>query len=274
MTPGARRIAALVLGLVAAAAWTVTAQVSFDRGLQPVRPLYDGGAHLPPYRWVDPPAAFEKDNTAPEPGTKTFPLKGPRSPSETASTADSQAVVVFAEGGFEVPAGATAVEVTITPLDPEPIAPAPKGTALDGNAYRFDAVYLPSREPVRFSTPCPEVTSCATVILRWPMSGTKLLRAAYGTWTEIAGVNRLPEPSSQIYGNVDTLGTFAAAGAPAAPAAGKGNLANTIALVLGVVTVVGAVVVSRVLPARRKARAKRAAAVAKAKRKAARRRRS
>lgn len=266
----ARKLGALALGVVAALAWTIAADISFDRGLHPVRPLYDGGAPPPPYRWVNPPAAFAADNEAPQGTTKTFDLSGERSPSQAISSEDTQASIVFSDGALEVPAGATAVEVTITPLDTEPLPSAPKGFVVEGNAYRFEAVYLPSREPVRFKDPCPEVTSCGTVILRWPIAGTVLYRLVGDGWTEVKDAQHLAAPSFQIYGNVEGLGTYAAAGAPVAPE-GNDGLANTLALALGVIAVIAAIVASRFLPARRAARAKQAAAKKRVQSKAARR---
>lgn len=261
---------ALALGVFAALAWISAASVSFDRGLQPVRPLYDGGAPPPPYRFVTPPDAFKADNQKPTTTTKTFPVKAGRSPSQAIASDDSQASIVFSDGGFVVPKGATGVEVTITPLDPATKPAAPKGLALEGNAYRFDAVYLPSRDPLTLTSPCPEVTSCATIILRWPLTGTHLLKEDAGAWKTVTGVQHLPSPSFQIYGNVESLGTYIAAGVPTEMPSND-SLANVLALALGVVAVIAAVVVSRVLPARRKARAKQAMAKRKPQGKAAKR---
>lgn len=266
----ARQLGALALGIVGALAWTIAADISFDRGLHPVRPLYDGGAPPPPYRWVNPPAAFTADNQAPQGTTKTFDLSGERSPSQAISSEDTQASIVFSDGGIEVPAGATAVEVTITPLDTKPLPPAPKGFAVEGNAYRFEAVYLPSREPVRFTDPCPEVTSCGTVILRWPLVGTALYRLDGDGWTEVKDAQHLAAPSFQIYGNVEGLGTYVAAGAPVAPG-GDDGFANMLALALGAVAVIASIIAARFLPARRAARAKQAAAKKRVQGKAARR---
>lgn len=240
---------ALVLGLVAALAWIGAAGVSFDHGLQPVRPLYDGTHTLPPYAWVKPPPSAAAENQPPTPTKRTFALTpGKRSRSESIASADAQASIIFVEGGIVVPPGATGVELTITPSDPAPLGVA--GLKADGNAVTYEAVYLPSREPVRLTSPCPEATRCGTVILRYPLYGKKLFRRDGDAWVEVPGSQSVPS-GDQVYANVDSLGTFVAAGVPPAGPRDDGFV-NVLALGLGIAAVVAAVFLARYAPSRRK----------------------
>jgi hypothetical protein len=69
--------------------------------------------------------------------------------------------------------------VKITPLDPSTIALPPQGMRVDGNAYRIEAVYSVSKAPVVLSKP-------ATVVLRYPVHATDLLRYS-GGWVSLRG---------------------------------------------------------------------------------------
>lgn len=251
----------LALGLLAALAWTMAARVSFDQGLQPVRPLYDGNHALAPYRWVKAPRGAEATNQPPTTTVRTFDLvAGKKSPAESIAAGDAQASIIFAEGAMQTPPGATSVELTITPSIPVPLVKA-TGVTADGNTYRFDAVYLPSREPARFIQPCPEVTLCATIILRYPLYGKRMFRHDGQAWAEVQGTQSVPG-GDQVYGNVTGLGGFVAAGVPADQPRDD-SFVNLLALGLGIATVAGAVIVGRLAPARRKARARKRKAAAR-----------
>jgi hypothetical protein len=217
-------------GLAAALVYLGLAAVAFGPGELPVRPLFDGLAPPQPYRWVDPPEALAAQNQPPLAGTGEVPLGPDGSDPGQALTGDGQARLVLPEGVFPPRDGASAVSITITPLAPDTAAPPPEGLAFQGNAYRFEAEYVPaggSAEPVR----------TANVLLHYPSRATVLLRLDGSAW------RRLPSqdvPSNLlIFANSDRLGTFVAAGPPAD--GGGGSLlvvlasggAALLALVLG-----------------------------------------
>ena len=123
-----RRLAALTLaaGLLAIAAAQVLAPIGAP-------PLYDGVVPLEPYVWADPPldhpggaqgasAAIAVDNGANDLVAVATPEMVP------------QAQVFAVPGALTLPAGATAIKVSITPLGP---SVAPSTGYIDGNVYRI-----------------------------------------------------------------------------------------------------------------------------------------
>ncbi len=167
----------------------------------PVRLLYDGLVPLPPYRWVHPPADRAKDNRQPLSGSGTIALGPPSRPAEI-STEDDQALVTFPEGIIAPRSGEASVKITIVPLNPATIAPAPGGRRFDGNAYRIEASYSASGEAAALA-------ASVTVVLRYPVHATIMLRSADPGWTPLAAT--VFDGSQQILANTDRLGVFAAA---------------------------------------------------------------
>ena len=181
--------AALYLGTIAAA-WPF-----------PLRLLYDGLVPLPPYRWVHPPPSRAGDNQPALPGAGTVAL-GPRSQAAEVSTDDDQALVTLAQGAIAPRSGESSVKVTIAPLDPVTVAPSPNGRRFDGNAYRIEARYATSGEPAGLTAP-------ATVVLRYPVHATVMLRWADPVWTPLRV--QVFTGSQQALTNTDRLGVFTAA---------------------------------------------------------------
>ena len=181
--------AALYLGTIASA-WPF-----------PLRLLYDGLVPLPPYRWVHPPASRATDNQPALPGGGTVAL-GPPSQAAEVSTDDDQALVTLAKGVIAPRSGESSVKVTIVPLDPVTVAPAPNGRRFDGNAYRIEAKYGASGEPAVLTAP-------ATAVLRYPVHATAMLRWADPVWTPLR--IQVFTGSQQALANTDRLGVFVAA---------------------------------------------------------------
>jgi hypothetical protein len=123
------------------------------------------------------------------------------------STDDEQALVTFPQGAIVPRPGETSAKVALTPLDPNTLAPPPRGLRYDGNAYRIDALYTASGAAVDLAGP-------VTVVLRYPVHATALLRYADGAWTALPR-QQVFTGSQQILAASDRLGTFvAAAGGP------------------------------------------------------------
>ncbi|MGH2703799.1 MAG: hypothetical protein ACRDJ4_01490 [Actinomycetota bacterium] len=177
--------------------------------LRPVRPLYDGLAPPPAYRWVTPPRDFAEGNQRPEKGTSVLDLGPDGSKAAGVDTLDGQASVTFPDGAFAPEAGATLVSVAVTPLDPAAFGPHPSGLEFDGNAYRVEAGFLGSQHGIRLAKP-------VTVILRYAVGATRLLRWSGSEWMEIRA--RGIPANLQIFGDSPRLGTFVAARpAPSSP---------------------------------------------------------
>lgn len=168
-----------------------------------MRVLFDGVAPLPPYHWVLPPPSLARDNQPPDGGTGSVTLTAAGSQPGAVPTGDEQAAVVFPQGSIAPRPSETTVRVTLTPLDPATVASAPTGLAFDGNAYRIQAVYGVSHAPA-------VLIKKVNVALRFPASGTKILRASGSGWTDL-GATTIP-PAMQDVGDTDTLGIFVAAG--------------------------------------------------------------
>jgi len=164
-----------------------------------IRLLYDGLVPLPPYRWVHPPPDRAKSNQPAEGGSGTIAL-GPRGSDATEiSTGDDQALVTFPVAAIAPRPGESSVKVVITPLDPATVAPAPQGSHVDGNAYRVDASYAASAMPIALAAP-------VTVVLRYPVHATAVLRAQDAGWTALQSTRF--DGSQQVLANTDRLGVF------------------------------------------------------------------
>lgn len=133
------------------------------------RMLYDGLMPQPPYRWVRPPAWRRGDNEPPQPYTTFLPLAAGGSVPAEFATDDLQATITFPANVVEPRPGETKARVTLTPLDPEALAPPPAGRRFDGNAYRIDAAYETSGAPVKLRGP-------VTIVLRYAAHATTMLR--------------------------------------------------------------------------------------------------
>ncbi len=189
-------------GAGAAAAYLAAALGTWNADL-PVRVVFDGVAPLPPYHWVHPPPSLARDNQPPDGGTGLVTLTAAGSQPAAVPTGDEQAAVVFPQGSIAPRPGEPTARVTLTPLDPAAVAPVPAGLAFDGNAYKIEAMYGVSRAPA-------VLLKKVNVVLRFPASGTKILRASGSGWTDL-GATTIP-PAMQNVGDTDALGVFVAAG--------------------------------------------------------------
>ena len=191
-------------GTLAVLLWAVAAAYG-ALGL-PVLPLYDGVQPPSPYRWVDPPPEFEAANQPPLPGNQTVPADD-LGVGFAAATNDAQAQLIVAGGAVEgQPEDARSLRVVVTPLDPDSLGPPPAGLLFGGNAYEFEASYVPGGEPL-------ELNRTATIVERYATRASTLLRWSGSRW------ERVEEPqvvrgSLQVFAESAELGTFVTAGPP------------------------------------------------------------
>ena len=248
------------VGLVIAALYVIVAQVSFHRGLVPVRPIYDGTQSVAPYRWVNPPTDLKHTNTPPSSAAGTVGFSLLRTNGYNLNTDDGQGSLIVPPGGFVPLAGQTGVKVVIKPLDPAKVAPPPAGYDYDGNAYSFTATYIPSGKPAAIPKAVCSLSNaneCATVVLRYAFSATKLYVLGGQTWSEVKSQN--VRGALQLYGINDALGTFVAVDphTPGGPKP-KSQTGNIIAFVVGLAAILLGTFVAR-LRARSKRRLREAA---------------
>lgn len=141
-----RRPLAVGLGLVGL--YLVAAVLTLVLGPRPLRPLFDGFAPPPPYRWVDPPPEVAADNRQPAAARTTVPLGTGRSPFVNLTTEDGQAILLLAEGSVPPHPPDETLRLSLTPLAAGTLAPLPGELEPQSNAYRVEATYLPSGTPV------------------------------------------------------------------------------------------------------------------------------
>jgi hypothetical protein len=167
------------------------------------RALYDGLMPQPPYRWVRPPAGRAGDNEQPKPYTTFLPLQAGGSVAAEFATDDLQATLTLPANVVEARSGETRARVTLTPLDPDTLAPPPSGRRFDGNAYRMDAVYDASGAPATLRGP-------VTVVLRYAVHATTILRldraGGKAAWVRLA--TTVYTGSQEDLAHSDALGVF------------------------------------------------------------------
>jgi hypothetical protein len=163
-------------------------------------PLYDGVVIPDPYRYLHPTGNELGD---PNSYTATEDVTGNQSPVFAAATDESppQAQIVAMQDAFQLNAGTTSLNVSITPVDP--VAPPTNGT-IAGNVYRF-AVTDDAGQPVAPKS----CEACRTLVLRAPDGVTegRVQHFAEGAWTDVktdhAGL------AAMYQSNLDALGDFA-----------------------------------------------------------------
>jgi hypothetical protein len=146
--PATRATVALLVGAGIVAVYLAGAVVSGRASILARRPLLDGLAPPPPYRWVNPPAELAASNRPPASTRFTVSLTASGSQLGAFSTSDGQLNLVLSEGAVPARPGQTGVEVAVDPVDPATLGPVPAGLVGAGNAYRIQASYRPSGERV------------------------------------------------------------------------------------------------------------------------------
>jgi hypothetical protein len=191
-----------LVGLVIAVGYVIVAAAGQRIGAPPVRTLFDGIAPPTPYNWVSPPPELASGNKKPKPFTRTLGLGHGTGGSQAASiaTSDGQATLIVQDGTF-ARAGAKKVRIHIAPLDPAKIGKPPSGSTYAGNAYLFEARYLPG------NTEAPPRKK-VTILLRYPSTGNALARRDGSTWRKLRS-NTLPA-TLQLFADSTKLGTFVA----------------------------------------------------------------
>jgi hypothetical protein len=192
-------------------------------------PLYDGVVVQEPYRFLHPSEADEAGSPTSYAGTK--PVAGDVSPIFAAATTENppQAQLIAQSAAFTISPGATALQVSITPIDPP--GPAPAGGAIAGNVYRF-AVTDQAGTPLDVR----QCAGCLSLLLRAPDGAGEatLKRFANGAWQNVdtihAGVTGLYQA------NPTAMGEYAVV-AITDPDAADGGL-NPIVLTGGVAVIV------------------------------------
>jgi hypothetical protein len=201
---------ALGAGLAVAALYLLAAVVSGSLSPLARRPVLDGFAPPPPYRWISPPPDLAPSNERPAAGSFSLALH-PQTGSEAKvlATSDVQVSLAVALGTFPPAAGKDSVKVSIRPLAPSSAADSPPGYAFSGNVYQIQAAYSPGGPAVRTLRKPGQLTLFYPPALDNLVHRHALLRSSDGvTWQVAPATDSLAQ--QQVTGNVSSLGFFAA----------------------------------------------------------------
>jgi hypothetical protein len=243
-----RRLA-VAAGLLAVVAYLAGAALSGHLSPLAKRPLLDGLAPPPPYRWVSPPPELSAGNKKPV-GVVAAVALGPSGSEVSAiSTGDGQANLVLDANAVAPSPGQRQVQVAIDPADPAKLAGAPPNLLLAGNAYQIRLTYVPSGKPVTTLSGRATI-SLLVPLLPVPVSSpfdTTILASPDGKgWTT---QNSTATPGShQVASNLGGLGYVIAAVPPAPP---DQPVPNRVPLYAGLATAFALVALAAVLLARR-----------------------
>jgi hypothetical protein len=168
------------------------------------------------------------------------------------STSDGQLNLVLSEGAVPASQGQTSVAVSIDPVDPATLGPAPPGLIVAGNAYRIHAGYRPSGGKV------DALGGRSSVGLVYPLlatavadpSGHLVLASADGrSWQRLRSTDT--PGTHQVSAGLGTTGYVAAAVPPAGAGNGaRGNGRGRVLLLT--ISAVAALLVLAALLARRR----------------------
>ena len=169
--PGRRvALAVIALGIGMAAAAQLGAPLAGP-------PLYDGVVVVQPYVYVNPPAG--KPGGA-KGASAHVSMNGPKNAVVAVATPEQppQAQVVAGDGTLILPSSATALDVSITPLDPTVGASAVGAAEVLGNVYRIAIV----DQAGAAATALP--SSLVTVVIRAPgdVAGAQVGQVINGAW--------------------------------------------------------------------------------------------
>jgi hypothetical protein len=186
---------------------------------------------------VNPPPDRVKDNKPPNGVTGSISLTSIGS-SGSVQTPDIQGQLLSDSNSIPVLPGQTSVKVSIQPLDPDKVGPPPPGGFhYDSNAYKFDATYEPSGQPV--------TTMTVTIVLSFATAADHIFRWNGSGWDPLPTT---PAGQNQLFAPADRLGTFVAAGTATGTTAKQANpvvLVAEVAVPFAVIAVVLVVVLTR-----------------------------
>jgi hypothetical protein len=249
---------ALAAGLVVGGVYLALAAVSGRLSPLARRPLLDGFAPPPPYRWVRPPPSLASTNQKPSSGRFAITLAATGSEAGVFSTDDSQASLALGPGAIKPSPGELSVLLQIVPLAPTASASVPSGMVIAGNVYRFTGVYRPGGSPVG------KLKDPGQMVLAYPAAADALLhrhtllRSADGrSWTADESIDSIAQ--QLVQGNVSELGYFAVGQATSGTPrhTSKGTIVYRVILIAGIAAIVAAIGLAELRIRRRRRRSGR-----------------
>jgi len=229
-----RRIAAIGAVLVAAYVAGAFLSSTLDPALR--RPLLDGLAPPPLYRWVDPPPALASTNQRPAAGRFTIQLDATKgSAPGVFSTSDFQFSLALGLGAIAPRHGDTSILLRATPSAPDPSATVPDGVRIAGNVMRVEVTYEPSGTPVDRFAPEGELGLVYPLLFQGVGSTNTVLRSDDGrAWTAVESDDAVAQQS--VHASVAGPAYFAV-GQTASSSPSPGSTSKSIPVVIAVVAV-------------------------------------
>jgi hypothetical protein len=251
VTAGRRR--AVLLGAAAVGVYLLALAGTVALRADHVRPLYDGFAPQPTYRWVEPPPFFASGNVKPTALTTTIKIGSDGSEPTGIATPDGQFVLNLGRDAIAPKGGATKIKVKITPVAPSGLQPVPSPLRSNGNAYEVEMTYDNGGRVGRLAKP-------GSLVMEIPELGTTLYSSGSGTgtvakWSEVAA-RPVPPRQLSLAATFEQPGVYlGATNLPqlVAPAGESSNHAVVIGIAVAVVTAL-LLVIAFVLVRRRRRR--------------------
>jgi hypothetical protein len=188
-------------------------------------PLYDGVVVVQPYVYVNPPAGMPGGAKG---AAAHVPMNGPKNAVVALATPEQppQAQVVAGDGTLVLSPSATAIDVSITPLDPSVDAAAAGASQILGNVYRIAIVDQAGTAATAL------LSSLVTVVIRAPGdgAGAQVGQVVDGAWHPLKSE---PMFGSTYVAVVTSFGDFAVIvpgttpAIPSGPAASPGTATST-----------------------------------------------
>jgi hypothetical protein len=241
----ARRRAA-VAGAALCLAYLVGAVVSGSLGPASRRPILDGLAPPPLYRWVAPPPALASTNKPPSAGRSTIALDPTKGSAATVfSTRDFQASLAMGQGAIAPHGQDTHVQLVMTPLAPKPDATLPADMQMAGNVIGVTATYEPSGASVGGLRTRGELGLVYPLLFQGVGFTDTILRSTdERSWSALQSDDAIAQQS--VHAAVGRLGFFAVGqspvGATAPPSRSTGTRNGSIVVaILAALVLLGAV---------------------------------
>jgi len=250
------RRAAIAGGVALAVAYVAMVLVASRSDPFLARPILDGLAPPPLYRWVEPPPAFASTNQAPSSGRFVLSAaQGNYDPTRGTgagvfSTDDFQVSLALAAKAVAPGPGADGVVLRITPLAPDAGVTVPDGLTIAGNVIRVEATYRGTGGSVSALDRPSLLTLAYPIVVQGGFADSTLFSEDGRRWTELDSTDHPAQQS--VLATIHSFGYYAvgqtAGGGSPASGSGPRNVPGwliPLLIALAAVTVVLAVWVRR-----------------------------
>jgi hypothetical protein len=231
-------------------AYLAGALVSASLGPASRRPILDGLAPPPLYRWIAPPPPLASTNKPPSAGRSLIALDPTKGSAATVfSTRDFQASLALGQGAIAPHGQDDHVQLVMTPLAPKTDATLPTGMQIAGNVIEVTATYEPSGASVGDLRTRGELGVVYPLLFQGVGFTDTMLRSEdEKSWAALQSDDAVAQQS--VHAAVGRLGFFVVGQSPVGPTAPPSSStgrrsASIIVAILAAVVLIGAVAVLR-----------------------------